>query len=170
MSVLTMSPTANPVGGVGGRPQAARRVVVKPPAVETGNEGVMLLMQLRRLGKRIVVNLGGTGEVPDAINLNPNIVAPRKSIPNLIAKKGEQIGDVFDPGTVDEIVSNRLPPNTIDWTKVLPGAHKVLKPGGSISIRFQVSEATGRLSLSSFASSDSRTSTIQWIAARSLKL
>jgi hypothetical protein len=37
------------------------------------------------------VNLGGTGEVPEAINVNPNIVAPRKDIPNLVMTGAEKL-------------------------------------------------------------------------------
>jgi hypothetical protein len=85
----------------------------------------------------VVVNIGGTGEVKGAINLNPNIVAARKDIPNHIAKGGEEIGEVFGANTIDAIVSNRLPPNTIDWVRTLAGSHKVLKKGGKVSIRFQ---------------------------------
>jgi LysM domain len=138
--ILTISPTSTPVTPLRGlsRPRytVSMRQLPKPP-VNTASEGAGLVAQLRQAGKRVAVNIGGTGEVADAINLNPNQVAPRKGIPNWIAKEAEQIGQVFGPNSVDEIVSNRLPPNTIEWTKVLPGAHKVLRPGGSISIRFQ---------------------------------
>ena len=96
-----------------------------------------LVRQLRKAGKRIRVNLGGTGEVADAINLNPNRVAPRADIPNLLQGEGENIGDLFEAGSVDEIVSNRLPPNTINWNQVIPGAAKVLRSGGRIVIKFQ---------------------------------
>jgi len=92
---------------------------------------------LRRAGKPVVVNLGGVGEELEAINLNPNKVAPRKDIPNLIAQEGEAIEQLFEPGSVDKIVSNRLPPNTLDWRRIIPGAQKVLKPGGTLTIRFQ---------------------------------
>jgi hypothetical protein len=98
--------------------------------------GSELADQLRREGKRVVVNIGGTGEVADAINVNPNVVAPRKNIPNHIARKAEVIGELFGANSVDEIVSNSIPPNTYDWRQILPGAHKVLRPGTKITIRF----------------------------------
>ncbi len=100
-------------------------------------EGMELVNQARSSGKPAVVNLGGTGEVEGAINLNPNKVAPRLGIPNLIAREGEEIGEVFLRDSIDEIVSNRLPPNTLDWQRVLTGAAQVLKNGGKIVIRFQ---------------------------------
>lgn len=93
--------------------------------------------KLRRVFNKVVVNMGGTGEVENAINLNPNRVAPRKDIPNLIEAGAEKIGELFETGSVDEIVSNRLPPNTINWNQVIPGAYRVLRPQGRIIIRFQ---------------------------------
>ena len=34
-------------------------------------------------------------------------------------------------------LDNRLPPNTINWSEVIPGARRVLRSGGRIIIRFQ---------------------------------
>lgn len=120
--------------GIAGIRSLVRRFVSKE---SRGLNGAEMAMRIRRGGKRVVANLGGVGEEEGAINLNPNLVAPRKGIPNLVQRPAEEIGDVFDPNSIDDIVSNRLPPNTIDWKKVLPGARKVLKPGGSITISFQ---------------------------------
>jgi hypothetical protein len=111
---------------------AARKGAEK--VAETGAGEIVA--QFRSEGKRVVVNVGGTGEVAEAINLNPNIAAPRVGIPNLIKREAEEMGEIFEPNSVDEIVSNSLPPNTLDWKRVLPGAQKVLKPGGKITIRF----------------------------------
>ena len=105
--------------------------------IDSELEAREVVIEFRSSGKRVMVNIGGTGEVEGAINLNPNLVAPRKNIPNLIKRPAEDVGDIFEGNSVDEIVSNRLPPNTIDWTKVLPGAQRVLRAGGSITIRFQ---------------------------------
>ncbi|MBA3312907.1 MAG: class I SAM-dependent methyltransferase [Planctomycetota bacterium] len=96
-----------------------------------------LVKQLRAAGKRVVMNIGGTGEVADAINVNPNVVAPRNDIPNLVKTEAEKIGEFFEANSVDEIVSNRLPPNTLDWDQVIPNAHRVLKPNARIVIKFQ---------------------------------
>ncbi len=138
--IVTISPTATPVAELPGvRPPkytVSMRTLAKSEA-QLQTEGAALASRLQTSGKRVVVNVGGTGEVPDAINLNPNKVAPRKGIPNLIEKGGEEIGEIFNPATVDEITSNRLPPNTLDWDRILPGAQKVLKPGGRITIKFQ---------------------------------
>jgi hypothetical protein len=135
--VLTLSPTGHPGAGMRRSYTVATRSVPKTVVTSATSIAMRLVKQLRQLGKRVVVNIGGTGEVKDAINLNPNKVAPRKDIPHLVAEGAERIGEIFEPNAIDEIVSNRLPPNTIRWQMVLPGAHRVLKPGGSISIRFQ---------------------------------
>jgi hypothetical protein len=92
---------------------------------------------LKKSGKPVRVNIGGTGEVVDAINLNPNVVAARRDIPNLLATRGEKIGEIFDSGVIDEIVSNRLPPNVLSWRPIIEGAARVLKTNGKIIIRFQ---------------------------------
>jgi hypothetical protein len=135
--VLTLSPTGQPVGGMGRSYTVGRSQMPKTVAASATAVGMRLVKQYRQLGKRVVINIGGTGEVRDAINLNPNRVAPRKDIPHLVAEGAERIGEIFEPNTIDQIVSNRLPPNTIRWQTVLPGAHRVLRLGGTISIRFQ---------------------------------
>ncbi len=139
--IITIATSITPAGPLPGAARSrftvsVRKVPKAVPPVTPAQASAGLVAKLLKAGKRIIVNLGGAGEVTDAINLNPNRVAPRQ-IPNLVAEEGEKIGDLFRSNSVDAIVSNRLPPNTIDWTKVLPGAYKVLKPGGTITIRFQ---------------------------------
>ncbi len=109
-----------------------KRVIAR----EEGAVGKELAGKLRAAGKRVVVNIGGTGEVAEAININPNVIAPRVGIPNHIAAAAEGMGEMFEKDSIDEIVSNSLPPNTLDWTRVLRGAQKVLRTGGKITIRF----------------------------------
>jgi hypothetical protein len=96
-----------------------------------------LVQRVKNAVRRVVVNIGGVGEEAGAINLNPNLAAPRKGIPNLIQAGAEDLGELFEQATVDEIVSNRLPPNTIYWRQTLPGAARVLRPDAKIIIRFQ---------------------------------
>jgi hypothetical protein len=93
----------------------------------------------------VIVNIGGTGaphEPQNAINLNPQVPGTeRKDIPNHIKAKGEQIGDLFDPGTIDEVVGYSLAPTVINWPEVATGAFKVLKPGGRFDINFRFAHA-----------------------------
>ena len=117
------------------------------PRTLRGN-AIGMVNKLRRASKIVRVNLGGTGEVADAINLNPNRVASREGIPNLIQTWGENMGELFESGTIDEIVSNRLPPNTINWSRVIPGAFRVLRRNGRIIIRFQGNGENVRLIVS----------------------
>ena len=93
--------------------------------------------KLRRAFNKVVINMGGTGEVENAINLNPNRVAPRKDIPNLIEAGAEKIGELFETGSVDEIVSNRLPPNTIKWNEVIPEHIVFCDRRGALSFGFK---------------------------------
>lgn len=110
--------------------------------VDRNVAGPQIAARLRAEGKPVVVNIGGTGaphEPADAINLNPNVVAPRKNIPNLIQAPGETIGSQFEAGSVDRVVGNRLPPGTLDYDQIAQGSFKVLKPGGTLDINIAYS-------------------------------
>ncbi len=105
-------------------------------APTAGELGRGMVARLRSLGKRIVVNIGGEGEVADAINLNIQRRLNRP-IPNFIQADAADLAEICEPRSVDEIVSNALPPSTLNWNRIIPAAGKVLKPGGRITIRFQ---------------------------------
>jgi hypothetical protein len=107
-----------------------------------------LVAELIRQGKRVVVNIGGEASPNDiarwgdaalfAINLNSLMeTRPQSGIPNLVRADAARIGELFDAGQVDEIISMRLPPDVLDWQTIIPGAHRTLKPGGRITINFQ---------------------------------
>jgi len=95
-----------------------------------------MVKRLREAGRRIVVNIGGEGEEAGAINVN-NKTRLNTPIENFVQEDAGRIGELFEPNSVDEIISNRLPPNTLNWSRTIPGAHRILKPGGRIVIRFQ---------------------------------
>jgi RHS repeat-associated protein len=90
------------------------------------------------------VNAGGTGEVPGYINLNPlksHSGGRTKGIPNLIKRPFEQIGEIFKPGTVGDLISNRLRYVDIeDWPAGASGAFRVMAPGSEISMNIWASE------------------------------
>ena len=91
-------------------------------------------------GKKVEVNIGGTGaphEPASAINVNPNVVAPRKGIPNHVKANAEEIGQLFPSGSVDEVVAHGLPHDTLNWSKVIPGTSRVMKPGGKVDIKLR---------------------------------
>ncbi|MGD0569373.1 MAG: hypothetical protein ABSA78_13300 [Candidatus Sulfotelmatobacter sp.] len=89
---------------------------------------------LRAAGKSVRVNLGGTGEVADAINVNPLKDQRVRDIPRLIVGKAEEIADVFDPESVDEIVSNNIVRGQVNWVDAAKSAFKVMKSGAKIKI------------------------------------
>jgi hypothetical protein len=99
-----------------------------------------LVRQLRATNTPVIVNIGGTGdphEPASAINLNPNLVAPRIGIPNQVAAPAEVIGSLFEAQSVDRIEGHNLPPTGLDWNQVAPGAFRVLRPGGTFDIYFR---------------------------------
>jgi hypothetical protein len=91
---------------------------------------------------RVVVNVGGEGEVSGAINLNIQNRL-RQPIPRFVQGMAEDIGEIFPANSLDEIVSNRLPPNCLDFTRVIPGVQRVLKPGGRLQFAFQGAGSDG---------------------------
>ena len=65
--------------------------------------------------------------------VNPNSGGASKSIPNHVKAPFEEIGEIFQPGTVEEIISNRLRYGDVkDWDAAARGAFKVLRPGGRL--------------------------------------
>lgn len=92
------------------------------------------LAAVRASGKTVVVNLGGTGEVAGAINVNNLTSGAVKGIPKLVKANAEDVATLFPPGSLDKIVANRMPANTVNWNTVARGAYKTLKPGGQVSL------------------------------------
>jgi hypothetical protein len=117
-------------------PQIIARALARSELTETAALARGIVARLVASGQRVVVNIGGEGEVAGAINLN---IQQRLKTPieNFVESDAANIGDIFEANSVDEIVSNRLPPNTLDWDRLIPGASKTLKPGGRLLIRFQ---------------------------------
>lgn len=112
---------------------------------ETRETAQTLVKQLRAANKEVIVNIGGVGETyepQDAINLNPNEVAPRKHIPNHVKAGGEEISQFFEPGQVDRVVGHRLS-HGLDWDQIAHGSFQVLKPGGKFFLTFRWAHPEG---------------------------
>ena len=102
--------------------------------VGPGQSARTLAKKLADEGKPVVANIGGAGarhEPADAININNQSVA-RKNIPNLVEADGADIGDLFEPGTVDRVEAHNMAPGVVDWERAAPGINRALKPGGTI--------------------------------------
>ena len=85
------------------------------------------------------VNVGGGLEpnAATATNLNPivpNTGGPTSGIPNHVRAGFEQIGEVFEVGSVNTVISNRLPFNTVNWSQAARGTFGVMAPGGRFSL------------------------------------
>jgi hypothetical protein len=99
-----------------------------------------LVARIRAAGAPVIINIGGAGaphEPANAINVNPNKVAPRLGIPNHIEAKGEDIGELFAPDSVDQVVGHQLPPLVLDWNAVARGAFKIMRSGGVFEVYFR---------------------------------
>jgi hypothetical protein len=122
-------------GGPGGLRRPGSRLPKSPLVSSGAGAGEALAAEMRmRLGK-VGVNIGGTGEVADYININ-NLSGGQKAegIPNLIVGDGANIASYFKPGTVDRIVANNIIPGAVDWARVAKGSYEVLKEGGVVEL------------------------------------
>jgi hypothetical protein len=86
------------------------------------------------------VNVGGGGgprEPPGYTNLNPikaGSGGPSRGIPNHLQGSMEEMAELIQPQSVDEMISNRLRFIDVDWTRATAAAAKVMKPGGKVSM------------------------------------
>jgi hypothetical protein len=96
-------------------------------------------------GREAVVNLGGEfspKEVelfgPTHITINPS---PRPSvgsryIPFLIKEPAENIGELFEPGSVPGYVARELDTSSLNVDRIASGAFKTLAPGKQLKLAF----------------------------------
>jgi len=122
---------------VGARfPIKVRTPIGSGPAASVGPGAAAkeLAEQVAAKHGKVVVNLGGTGEVANAINVNPLTAQQVKDVPNLVRAGAEEVGSLFKPGTVDKIVSNDIVRGAVNWSKATEGSFSVLKSGGQVSI------------------------------------
>jgi hypothetical protein len=83
------------------------------------------------------VNVGGGLETPDMTNLNPikaGSGGPSKGIPNHVRGSMEQMGEIFERGSVEYMMSNKLPYAGVDWPVATRAAAQAMKPGGKVDL------------------------------------
>jgi hypothetical protein len=110
--------------------------------------GRSLVGIFRKRGLKVIVNIGGEAAPHEIrqgaqIAINPFVKGVRgvkRTVPNLIREKGEEIGNLFEKETVDRLISNRLP-TSVDTEPIAKGAAKVLKPGGELEMNFLSNDA-----------------------------
>jgi len=105
---------------------AARR---SPRAVLSGSAG-----KIRPIGGR--VNVGGGFETPHYTNLNPIIPGsgPQSGIPNLVKGGMEEMDQLFESGSVEEMISSKLRFVDVNWDAATRAAAKVMRPGGKVEM------------------------------------
>jgi hypothetical protein len=118
---------------------------------------------LRPVNGRINVGGGLESGAAEASNLNPIVQGtggPTRGIPNHVRAGFEQIADVFEPGSAELVLSNRLPFHTVNWARAARGAYTVLAPGGRLSLNVWTrSAAEVRTILSAFSDAGFRSVT-----------
>jgi hypothetical protein len=123
-------------GGTAGKEalKQLEKEATKQAEKELAKKAATLAEQMAAKHGNVVVNLGGTGEVANAINLNPLTAQQVKAVPNLVRAGAEEVGSIFKPGTIDKIVSNNVVQGTVNWTRTAEGSFSALKSGGQVSI------------------------------------
>ncbi|MFZ3167937.1 MAG: DUF4157 domain-containing protein [Candidatus Methanoperedens sp.] len=114
------------IGGGRGTPPPSR---LSPAATRARD----LARQTRAQGKPVIANMGGAGaphEPPGAININNQAVG-RRGIPNHIEADASDIGQLFDAGSIDQVVGHHMPPSVINWQRAIPGIRNALRQGGT---------------------------------------
>jgi hypothetical protein len=132
-------PGANGAEGPSGGDRRWR--LIKPPQAQLARG---MVGRIRAAGKAVIVNIGGEGEEVGAINVNIQRRL-KTEIENLVEADAADMGHLFDANSVDKIVSNHLPPNTLNWVRIIPAAHKCLKGGGRLIIRFRGAGEDGKV-------------------------
>lgn len=86
-----------------------------------------------------ILNLGGEGEVPSAINLN-DLSAPLRPISRILAGGSLVQADMLQPfpftsDSIDQVVAHRIPAfDTTQRRAIAREVLRVLKPGGAVMI------------------------------------
>ena len=130
--------------GAGATPAPAKETLTEVQKVARA-----LVAELVKAGKKVIVNIGGTGakhEPQDAINVNNQAVG-RKDIPNLVLADGSDIGTLFEANSVDRIDGYNMAPGVVDWTRAAPGAHKILKSGSVIQYAYRGANADAKVAV-----------------------
>ncbi|WP_046868090.1 hypothetical protein [Microvirga massiliensis] len=123
------------VGGMIIKAVISRIVGVRRGAKEPGS-APSKIPKIR--AKNDQINVGGALEKGSEQFTNLNPVNPlsggaTKGIPNHIKGSFEEIGEIFEPGTVKCIISNRLRFGDVkDWNAAAQGSFKVMRSGGRI--------------------------------------
>jgi len=92
-----------------------------------------------RKGNRILVgcrvNIGGGGERPGWINLNPcDGSGPQSDIPNHVRGRMEEMDRIFGVGSVQEIFSSKLEYVQVNWDEAAQAAANVMQYGGKVEM------------------------------------
>jgi len=93
------------------------------------------------------INVGGGLEIgsDSATNLNPIVAGtggPTSGIPNHVLGRFEEMGSLFEPGSANLILSNRLPFGTVSWADAAQGAYSTLESGGELSLNVWTNSAS----------------------------
>jgi hypothetical protein len=90
--------------------------------------------KIRPVGGR--VNVGGGFETPHYSNLNPVVPGsgPQSGIPNLVKGGMEEMDQLFESGSVEEMISSKLRFVDVNWEAATRAAAKAMRPGGKVEM------------------------------------
>ena len=122
-----------------------------------GEEPVLPLARLLR-PFRGRINVGGGFEPGSetATNLQPFLEgtggpAAGTKVPNLVQGRFEDIAELFESGSAEEIFSHRLTFGTVDWPRAAGGAYRVVGSGGKLYLNVWATEEEAKLLVQLFS-------------------
>ena len=83
------------------------------------------------------VNVGGGAETPQMTNLNPckpGSGGPTSGIPNHVRGLMEEMDQIFEPESVDFMMSSKLRYVDVQWERATRAAAKVMRPGSRVEM------------------------------------
>ena len=88
---------------------------------------------------RVSVGGGFEGNPSARSNLQPfveNVGGPARGsgVPNVVDGMASQIGELFAPGSIRELISERLTSHTVDWDGFAAGAYRAMAEGGKVKL------------------------------------
>lgn len=115
---------------------AARIVEAVDDAAAAERLAARAVIEEARQQGRVVLNLGGEGELPGAINVNTmdGLMRGPAALEGKPVLRADMTKMPIEPGSVDDIIGNKVPSQFDFPDKVAAEAHRVLKSGGTIRI------------------------------------
>jgi hypothetical protein len=133
---MISGPSPTPVkGGQSTGRYAKRRGGSVPPRKNPVPSAPTVTPKVKPLNGQVSVGGGFENKVGSNLNpVKPGSGGPAKGIPNHVQGAMEDMGELFEPGSVKRMISSRLRYGDVDWAKGTQAAAKVMAPKGTVQM------------------------------------